>query len=183
MAGIRALADLYGNFLEVSGTVVVRRARRVSEFANHPDPMFELDGAEIRFHGAEGPGMWEQVEGLSLNRDQILLLVPFNEADPGANPELHIHGHDVRVKIICRGLQVTGFVRVPTQETMSAFIHESRNRFLAVNQARVIARPVDMPLEGYGGLFEFCLVNRAYIIGCVETRPELPGATGPRMNG
>jgi hypothetical protein len=179
VAGIRALADLYGDFLEVSGTVVIRRSRRISDFANHPDPMFELDGAQIRHHGADGPGMWEQVEGLSLNRDQIVLLVPVNDADPGANPRFVVSGHEVRVKVICRGVQVTGFVRLPTQETMSAFIHESRGRFLPISQARVMASPVNLPIDGYEGLFDFCLLNRSYVIACVETRPGFPNISQP----
>ena len=170
IAGITALADLGGHYLEVKGTIVMRQSRRLSDYANHPDPMLELDGAELRFHLPGGPELWEQVEGLSLNRDRVLLVIPIDEDDPGHNPEMHVRGRSVRVKIICRGLQLTGFVRVPVNATIASFIHESHNRFIAVTEARIIQNDVGTSLGDFEGRHPFCLVNRAYVVACIETR-------------
>ena len=178
IAGVKALADLGGSYLEVTGTIVMRQARRLSEYANHPDPMLELDGAQLRFHLGGGPELWEQVEGLSLNRDRVLLVVPVEEPDLDRNPELLVHGRSVRVKIICRGLQLTGFVRVPVNATIASFIHESRSRFLAVTQARITHNDLGTELGDFEGVHAFCLVNRSYVVACIETRArELPEAT------
>jgi len=183
IAGIRALADLGGSYLEISGTIVMRQARRLSDYANHPDPMLELDSAELRFHLPGGPEMWEQVEGLSLNRDRVLLVIPVEESDPGHNPEMHVRGRSVRVKIICRGLQLTGFVRVPVTATIASFIHESRNRFLSVSQARIIHNDVGTALGDFEGMHPFCLVNRSYVVACIETRTrEAPAAATPELS-
>jgi hypothetical protein len=180
IAGVRALADLGGHYLEVRGTIVMRVARRLSDYANHPDPMLELDGAALRFHLPGGPELWEEVEGLSLNRDRVLLLIPVDENDPGHNPEMHVRGRSVRVKVICRGLQLTGFVRVPVNATIASFIHESHNRFLAVTQARVIQNDVGTSLGDFEGMHPFCLVNRSYIVACIETRArEAPQPVAP----
>jgi hypothetical protein len=182
ITGIRALADLGGHYLEVKGTVVMRAARRLSDYANHPDPMLELDAAELRFHLPGGPELWEQVESLSLNRDRVLLVIPVDESDPGHNPEMHIRGRSVRVKIICRGLQLTGFIRVPVNSTIASFIHESRGRFLAVTQARIIHKDIGTGLGDFEGMHPFCLVNRAYIVACIETRArEAPEPLAPEF--
>jgi len=182
IAGIRALADLGGSYLEVKGTIVMRQARRLSDYANHPDPMLELDAAELRFHLPGGPEIWEQAEGVSLNRDRVLLLIPVDETDPGHNPEMHVRGRPVRVKIICRGLQLTGFVRVPVNSTIASFIHESRNRFLAVSQARIIHNDVGTALGDFEGMHPFCLVNRAYVVACIETRARgAPETAAPEL--
>ena len=173
VAAVRTLADVGGSYLEVKGSIVMRQARRLSDYANHPDPMLELDAAQLRFHLPNGPDLWEDVDALSLNRDTVLLLIPIDENDPGRNPELHVPGRSARVKIICRGLQVTGFVRVPVNATMSSFIHASRSRFLAVNQARVGAIGSDAGLGDFEGMHDFCLVNRSFVVACIETRtPE-----------
>ena len=44
---MRALADLGGPWLEVQGTVVMRQARRLSDYAHHPDPAPPCAGIEI----------------------------------------------------------------------------------------------------------------------------------------
>jgi hypothetical protein len=170
IAGVMALADLGGSYLEVKGTIVMRQARRLSDYANHPDPMLEMDAAQLRFHLGGGPDYWEQVEGLSLNRERVLLVIPVEDPDPGHRPELLVHGRLVRVKMICRGLQLTGFVRVPVNATVPSFIHESRSRFLAVTQARITHNDIGTELGDFEGVHDFCLVNRAYIVACIETR-------------
>jgi hypothetical protein len=76
----------------------------------------------------------------------------------------------VRVKIICRGLQLTGFVRVPVNATIPSFIHESRNRFIPVSQARITHNDVATELGDFEGVHPFCLVNRGYVVACIEAR-------------
>jgi hypothetical protein len=177
VAGVRTLADLGSSYLEVTGSIVMRQSRRLSDYANHPDPMLELDAAKLRLQGQTGPQLWEEVEALSLNRDRLLLLIPFDENDPGHNPELHVRGRPARVKIICRAMQVTGFIRVPVNATIASFIHVSRARFLAVTQARVARIDAASGLGAFEGVHDFCLVNRAYIVACIETRT--PDASEP----
>jgi hypothetical protein len=144
--------------------------------------MLELDAGELRFHLPGGPELWEQVEGLSLNRDRVLIVIPVEESDPGHNPEMLVRGRSVRVKIICRGLQLTGFVRVPVTATIASFIHESRNRFLAVTQARIIHNDVGTSLGDFEGMHAFCLVNRSYIVACIETRAhKAPEPVAPEL--
>ena len=168
---IRALADVGGQMLEVRGDVVVRRGRRLSDYGNHPDPMLDIDRAAIRYLGAESSEPWEEVEGLSLNRDRVLLLLPAGAAHvPSPNPDLQVPGRKVRVKVICRGLEVTGFVQVPLHATISAFIHETRTRFLSVSQARVVATKGGARIDDLGDFHPFCLVNREYVIACIETK-------------
>jgi hypothetical protein len=173
---VHMLSDLANGFLEVKGQMVIRQARRLSGYANHPDPMLELDRAALRFHQRDQQDLWEEVEAISLNRERLLLIVPL---DDGAAAEVKPpeSDHQVRVKLICRGLIVTGFVAVRANSTVSALIHETPDRFIAVRQARIMAPPGAPDLQAFPDLLAFCLVNRAYIAACIETRPQLPQAT------
>jgi len=176
IAQIHTITDLGTSFMEVRGHLVIRQARRLSDYLNHPDPMLELDGGEIRLQGQE---LWDEVQGLSLNRNRVLVVLPIDEDDPGADPSLLVPGRHVRVKIVCRGVQVTGFATVPMQATISSFIHESRARFLAVSDARLMPTPNGFQADP--GLHPFCLVNRNYIVACVEAaaRPIEPVTDNP----
>lgn len=181
VVGIHAVADLGPSFLEVRGHLVLRQARRLSDYLNHPDPMLELDGGGVRFPSARGWDEWEEVEGLSLNRDRVLIVIPVDEVDPGPDPSLLVPARQVRVKLICRGVQVTGFATVPLQATISSYIHETNARFLAVQEARVVPTVGGYrPSEDASAIKPFCMVNREHIVACVETRPVMPGpATRP----
>lgn len=138
--------------------------------------MLDLDGASVRFHYPTGADIWESVEGISLSRDQILLLVPSEDQTPPAAPDLVNPGQDVRVKLICAGLQLTGFIRVPQQLTMAAFLHQASSRFLAITKARVVPSQGWLWLDPTELVYEFCLINRHLITACIETRSlTLPG--------
>ncbi|HVB76885.1 MAG TPA: hypothetical protein VNI34_03645 [Candidatus Nitrosotalea sp.] len=173
LAEINAVADLGPSFVEVRGQIVIRHARRLSDYLNHPDPMLELDGGAIR---QESDDFWEEVQGLSLNRNRVLIVSPTADADPGPDPKLVVSSRQVRIKILCRGVSVVGFVTVPMQATISSFIHETRARFLNVSQARLFPTHSSFRTQ-LGPALDFCMVNREYIVACVETRPGI-GAAG-----
>lgn len=167
MAGIRALAAASGGFLEVRGELVLRRDGRVRDRVNHPDPMLELEAAALRFTGPEGPELWEHVETMSLNLDRCALVAPVEEdgvpaETPGSSP--------VRVKVVCPGVAVTGFLTVPRTSTVAAHLHETGSRFLHLAQARVIPAPGAPALEELAGVRPACLVNRAQVLACIDTR-------------
>jgi hypothetical protein len=172
---VHLLSDLDNGFLEVKGDLVIRQARKLSGYANHPDPMLELDRAALRFHQRDVQDMWEEVEAVSLNRDRLLLIVPIDDAEsteatPGEGDR------QVRVKLICRGLIVTGFVTVRASYTLTALIHETPDRFIGVRQARIMTAPGGPGLPDFPDLLAFCLVNRGYIAAFIEARPQLPQA-------
>ena len=171
IAGIQAIADLGPAFLEVRGEFVIRHARRLSDYLNHPDPMLELDSGAIRHQGED---FWEEVEGLSLNRNRVLIVIPFDDADPGPDPQMVVSSRQVRVKVICRGLSVVGFINVPLQATISSFIHETNARFLAVSNARLVPTENGFNVASEA-IHRFCLVNRTYIVACIETRATAGG--------
>ncbi len=171
MAGLRAVADAGGALLEVTGRVVMRRVRRFSDFANHPDPLVDIHRCTVRLHTAAASEIWEEVEGLSLGRSTILILIPIDDSDPGSSTLLHVPSQQIRAKLVCGGLQVTGFVQVPFQATVASFIRESRLPFLAVTSARVTALP-GISFEDFDSFLPFCLVNRNRITACIETRAE-----------
>ena len=169
--GIRALADLGGRLLEVKGDVAVRRGRRLSDYGNHPDLVLDVDHASIRFLGPDGAEPWEEVKGLSLNRDRVLLMVPVEEPRThSVNPDLQVPGRKVKVRVICRGLEATGFVQVPLHTTISTFMYEMRTRFLSLNQARVLSTKGGIKIDDGGDFHEFCLVNREYVTACIEIK-------------
>ncbi len=176
---IRAGADLGDAFLEIRGEVVMRGARRLSDLANHPDPLLELDRAAMRIHRAPGAGRdeaagaaeWEQVAGLTVNRDHVAVLVPVAEQDPGPDPRLVRPPRVVRVKLVCRAVVVTGFIRVPLEATIASFLHETRARFIAVTDARVLGSPGGADLGELEGAHPFCLVNRGHVAACAEAMP------------
>ena len=75
---------------------------------------------------------------------------------------------------------MTGFVTLPVKSTISTLIHETRDRFLGVRRARVMTAPGAPELQDFPPLHEFCLVNRSYIVACIETRPQMT-ETAPRV--
>jgi len=169
IAEISTVADLGPSFVEVRGQFVIRHARRLSDYLNHPDPMLELDAGSIR---QEGEDFWEEVQGLSLNRNRVLLVLPLTDTDPGPDPGQVVSSREVRIKILCRGVSVVGFVTVPLQSTISSFIHESKARFLGVSQARLVPTHPSFRTD-QGPVVPFCMVNRDYIVACIETRPGI----------
>lgn len=173
VATVQAISPMGSALIEVRGEVVVRAGRRLSDQANHPDPMLELAAASIRFHHPEGPEEWEEVEGVTLNQDRVSVLLPVEERDPGPDPRLvgAIATRAVRVKLVCAAAQVTGFIQVPRHLTMPSFIHSSRARYLAVTGCRVIRAPGAPPPGELDGSHAFCMVNREHLIACTEARP------------
>lgn len=172
VATIRGISVLNAALLEVRGEVVVRAGRRLSDQANHPDPMLELQEAAMRVHHVEGPEEWEDVSGMTLNQDRVTVLVPVEDRDPGPDPRLvGAATRDVRVKLVCAAAQVTGFIKIPRQQTMASFMHSSRARFIAVTSCRVIRAPGAPRPGDLEGAHAFCMVNRDHVIACTETRP------------
>src|SRR5947209_4859308 len=108
---IGALAELGGTYLEVHGKVVMRNARRLSDLANDEDELLDMEDAQVRVHDS-GEGLWDTVPGMTLNREEVLLLIPISEAQTSRR-DLKAPGRQVRVKLYCGPLQVTGFVTVP----------------------------------------------------------------------
>jgi hypothetical protein len=168
VAEIGALAELGGTYLEVHGKVVTRQARRISDLANDDDELLDLEEAQIRVHEA-GEGLWDTVPGLTLNRDEVLLLIPISETNT-SRTDLKAPGRQVRVKLYCGPLQVTGFVTVPVDQTVSGWHRTTRSRFLSVTQARVQPIHADLKMDDAEGIYKFVLINRRRLTALIEAR-------------
>ena len=179
IALIGALAELGGTYLEVEGKVAMRQSRRVSDLANDEDELLDLKDARLRVH--DGEGLWDSVSALTLNREEVLMLIPLEEVDAG-RPDLRAPGRRVRVKLFCGPLQVSGFVTIPMEQTVSSWHRTTRQRFLAVTQARVQPIQRDLRLQDGDGFHAFALINRRRLTALIETRPPQrePEATGRR---
>lgn len=160
-----------GSVLEVEGKAVVRQPGGFSEFANQPGSMLEVEEARVRVHGHRGAGVWETVEGVSLNCDRVVLLVPLDGADPGLEPDLAGEHQMVRAKLFMVGIEVTGFVATAVQDTVANLLEESRARFVRVAEARLFSGPDRHWLDDRPDGVRFCLVNRRLVTACIETRP------------
>ncbi len=171
IAEIGALAELGGTYLEVHGKVIMRQARRLSDLANDEDELLDVEDARIRVN-LKGVGLWDTVAGLTLNRDEVLLLIPTNEV-VNSRDDLRAAGRKVRVKLYCGPLQVTGFITVPIDQTVASYHRTARQRFLGVTQARV--QPIDegLRLDDNEGVYKFVLVNRRRLTALIETRPPV----------
>ncbi|MGH7777131.1 MAG: hypothetical protein ACREPI_08145 [Candidatus Dormibacterales bacterium] len=172
VSGIRALADLGGAHLEVDGKIVIHQARRLSDFVNRPDAMLEVEEARIRFHGASGSGVWEEVEGVSLNRDRVVVLIPIGERDPGPAAGLRRERRSVRSKLFMAGLHVTGFLPVPVQDTVAAFLEQTGRRYIPVMEARITREGAGAWLDDLPPIHRFCLLSRSLVAASIETRAE-----------
>lgn len=182
IAEIGALAELGGTYLEVHGSVIMRQARRLSDLANDEDELLDLEDAEVRVH-QQGSGLWDSVAGLTLNREEVLLLIPTNEV-LHSREDLRAAGRKVRVKLYCGPLQITGFITVPIDQTVASYHRTVRQRFLGVTQARV--QPIDegLRLDDNDGVYKFVLVNRRRLTALIETRPPVvSGAHRPIGEG
>ena len=168
IALIGALAELGGTYLEVEGKVAMRQSRRVSDLANDEDELLDLKEARLRVH--DGDGLWDSVSALTLHRAEILLLIPIEEVHAG-RPDLRAPGRKVRVKLFCGPLQVSGFVTVPIEQTVSSWHRTTRQRFLAVTQARVQPIQRDLKLRDGDGFYAIALINRRRLTALIETRP------------
>jgi hypothetical protein len=164
---IGTLAELGTTYLEVRGKVVLRHARRVSDLANDEDELLELVDAEIRVHD-QGDGLWDAVPRLTLNRDEVLLLIPTGEHQTSQS-DLQAPGRRVRVKLYCGPLQVTGFVTVPIEQTVSSWHRTTRTRFLSVTEARVQPLQESLGLDHNEGVYKFVLINRRRLTALIET--------------
>jgi hypothetical protein len=171
-AEIGALAELGATYLEVHGRVVMRQARRISDLANDEDELLDLEEAQIRVHDS-GEGLWDTVPGMTLNRDEVLMLIPSEEAHTSRD-DLKAPGRRVRVKLYVGPLQVTGFVTVPLDQTVSGWHRTTRTRFLSVTQARVQPIQEGMKFDDNEGAYKFVLINRRRLTALIETRVASP---------
>ena len=171
VAEIGALAELGGTYLEVQGKVIMRQARRLSDLANDEDELLDLEDAKVRVH-QQGSGLWDTVAGLTLNREEVLLLIPTNEV-VHSRDDLRAAGRKVRVKLYCGPLQVTGFITVPIDQTVASYHRTVRQRFLGVTQARVQPIEEGLRLDDSEGVYKFVLVNRRRLTALIETRPPV----------
>jgi hypothetical protein len=167
-AEIGALAELGATYLEVHGRVVMRQARRISDLANDEDELLDLEEAQIRVHDS-GEGLWDTVPGMTLNRDEVLMLIPTEEGHTSRD-DLKAPGRRVRVKLYVGPLQVTGFVTVPIDQTVSGWHRTTRTRFLSVTQARVQPIQEGMKFDDNEGVYKFVLINRRRLTALIETR-------------
>jgi len=165
---IGALSELGATYLEVHGRVLLRQERRISDLANDEDELLELVEAQIRVH-EHGDGLWDAVPSLTLNRDEILLLIPTAEHHT-SQTDLKAPGRRVRVKLYCGPLQVTGFVQVPVDQTVSNWHRTTRTRFLSVTQARVQPIQEGLKFDDNDGIYKFVLINRRRLTALIETR-------------
>lgn len=170
VAEIRALSDLgAGTFLEIAGKLVMRHGRRLYDHANHPDPMMDVDEASVRFHAPGSSTQWQPAAGLSVNRDQLVLLAPLDSAD-SAVPYIRGRGRDVVVNLICGPLQVAGNVSVPFDSTLAGYLHQSPTRFLAVSTPTIRPHRQGASLGDFQDTVPMCFVNATKIDACLESR-------------
>ena len=165
---IGALAELGATYLEVHGKVYMHQARRISDLANDEDELLDIEDAQIRVH-ASGEGLWDTVPGMTLNRDEVLLLIPTTETLTSQS-DLKAPGRKVRVKLYCGPLQVTGFINVPIDQTVAGWHRTTRNRFLSVTEARVQPIQEGLEFDDHGGVYRFVLINRRRLTALIETR-------------
>jgi hypothetical protein len=165
---IGALAELGATYLEVHGKVVMHQARRISDLANDEDELLDLQDAQIRVHST-GDGLWDTVPGLTLNRDEVLLLIPTSETRTSQD-DLKAPGRKVRVKLYCGPLVVTGFINVPVEQTVAGWHRTTRSRFLSVTEARVQPIQEGLEFDDHGGVYRFVLINRRRLTALIETR-------------
>jgi len=165
---IGALAELGATYLEVHGKVVMHQARRISDLANDEDELLDLEDAQIRVHSS-GEGLWDTVPGLTLNRDEVLLLIPTSE-ERTSQSDLKAPGRRVRVKLYCGPLQVTGFINVPLDQTVAGWHRTTRTRFLSVTEARVQPIQEGLEFDDHDGVYRFVLINRRRLTALIETR-------------
>jgi len=165
---IGALAELGASYLEVRGKVVMSQARRISDLANDEDELLDIEDARIRVHAA-GEGLWDTVPGITLNRDEVLLLIPTSETLISQN-DLRAPGRKVRVKLYCGPLVVTGFIVVPLDQTVAGWHRTTRTRFLSVTEARVQPIQEGLEFDDHGGVHRFVLINRRRLTALIETR-------------
>ena len=168
MTEIGALAELGATYLEVHGKVVMHRARRISDLANDEDELLDIVEAQIRVHDA-GEGLWDTVPGMTLNRDEVLMLIPTSETHT-SRLDLKVAGHKVRVKLYVGPLQVTGFINVPLDQTVAGWHRTTRNRFLSVTEARVEPIQEGLEFDDHDGVYRFVLINRRRLTALIETR-------------
>ena len=150
----------------------MHQARRISDLANDDDELLDLEEAQIRVHSS-GEGLWDTVPGLTLNRDEVLLLIPTSETLT-SQTDLKAPGRKVRVKLYCGPLQVTGFINVPLEQTVAGWHRTTRNRFLSVTEARVQPIQEGLEFDDHGGVYRFVLINRRRLTALIETRVAPP---------
>ena len=165
---IGALAELGTTYLEVHGKVVMHQARRLSDLANDEDELLDVQDARIRVHST-GEGLWDTVPGMTLNRDEVLLLIPTSE-ERISQSDLKAPGRKVRVKLYCGPLQVTGFINVPVDQTVAGWHRTTRNRFLSVTEALVQPIQEGLEFDDHGGVYRFVLINRRRLTALIETQ-------------
>ena len=177
MIEIGALAELGATYLEVHGKVLLHQARRISDLANDEDELLDLEDAQIRVH-ASGEGLWDTVPGMTLNRNEILLLIPTLETHTTTG-DLKAPGRKVRVKLYCGPLQVTGFINVPLDQTVAGWHRTTRTRFLSVTEARVQPIQEGLEFDDHGGVYRFVLINRRRLTALIETRQAARAKSAP----
>ena len=146
----------------------MHQARRISDLANDEDELLDLEDAQVRVHSL-GEGLWDTVPGLTLNRDEILLLIPTSETRTSQS-DLIAPGRKVRVKLYCGPLVVTGFIIVPLDQTVAGWHRTTRTRFLSVTEARVQPIQEGLEFDDHGGVYRFVLINRRRLTALIETR-------------
>jgi hypothetical protein len=166
---VRAVADLGGPSLEAVGSAVLPAGSDLSAEVNSDRRVLSLDDVRIRVQAGLGDDVWEEVDSLALNLDQVVLLLPGDTPTAAAAES----SRDARVKVVCPSVELTGFARVPLSAHASTLLAAGPGRFVELTQVRVT--PVGAArLEDIEGLQARCLVNRAHVVACIESRPEVP---------
>lgn len=171
-AEIRALVHTGDVLVEVRGKITLTGRMRFSDLVGGGDVMQEVFEAQITRHLPAGT-QDEFAPVITLNRDRILIVTVLAEAKSG-DQALKIDLDAQRVKLLCPGFEVTGFVHVPEGGSSPWLVFMGRGRFIGLTNARVTATGGE-PLPTFDGLLPFCLVNRSQVqvvVGGVEAAAQ-----------
>lgn len=170
---IQALVHTGDVLVEVRGKIMLTGRMRFSDLVGAGDVMQEVFEAQITRHMPTGV-QDEYAPVVTLNRDRILLVTVQEERRSG-DQALKVPLDAQRVKLLCPGFEVTGFVHVPEGGSSPWLVFMGRGRFIGLTNARVTST-TGAQLPAFDGILPFCLVNRSQVqvvIGGVEAGAEV----------
>ena len=163
--------ELVGPHLRLSGTIVLGRFRRLSDYLNSHEGLIPLRNATVLRRNGDPTKV--TAASIWVSPDEVSLIgEPGATTDQPAAPEFRLAKVPRSLIVVTPGHTLTGSVFIPEHGDLDLFIESKDPVFVPLRDARTRSLADRRVIQRY----PFALLNRRHIVAATELQPGMAPA-------
>lgn len=163
--------EIVGPHLRLSGAVSIGAFRRLSDFLNHHEGLFELRDATILRRNGEPTKVTARSVWLS-PQEVTLIGQPSIGETSTAPPDVRVIKEAKGLIVVTPGHTLTGQVFITSEASLSAYIESMHPPYIPMTDVRTRSLADRRVTSRY----EFAMLNRRHIVAATELQPGMAPA-------